>query len=319
MPFAAPTKASISAGFAPRVAPVLVVVQPQKRGVPRAPQLPARPATAGAFSRRLGGAAFECRGAAAAARPASALQRSRTRAARDLGEVTASLCKDLDGWLGKYQGALRAVDGLRSASEAPPPEVAPAAPRAFEERRRAELLQLLHVVEERLGLAVSQAQHTREQAIALQDVHALLHAAERGRHAADAQLAAATAERQAAARRARAEQRVLAAALAEVEAEGDADRRAAAAARGAADARDDELRRLRAELPRLREVAEREAAARFETIGLVQQANAERDAALAELAAARAAGYAPPPAAEARRAPPRERARSAAPGRRSCG
>ena len=314
MPFAAPTKASISAGFAPRVAPMLVVVQPQKRGVPRAPQLPARPATAGAFSRRLGGAAFECRGAAAAARPASALQRSRTRAARDLGEVTASLCKDLDGWLGKYQGALRAVDGLRSASEAPPPEVAPAAPRAFEERRRAELLQLLHVVEERLGLAVSQAQHTREQAIALQDVHALLHAAERGRHAADAQLAAATAERQTAARRARAEQRVLAAALAEVEAEGDADRRAAAA-----DARDDELRRLRAELPRLREVAEREAAARFETIGLVQQANAERDAALAELAAARAAGYAPPPAAEARRAPPRERARSAAPGRRSCG
>ena len=292
---------------------MLVVVQPQKRGVPRAPQLPARPATAGAFSRRLGGAAFECRGAAAAARPASALQRSRTRAARDLGEVTASLCKDLDGWLGKYQGALRAVDGLRSASEAPPPEVAPAAPRAFEERRRAELLQLLHVVEERLGLAVSQAQHTREQAIALQDVHALLHAAERGRHAADAQLAAATAERQTAARRARAEQRVLAAALAEVEAEGDADRRAAAA-----DARDDELRRLRAELPRLREVAEREAAARFETIGLVQQANAERDAALAELAAARAAGYAPP-AAEARRAPPRERARSAAPGRRSCG
>ena len=318
MPFAAPTKASISAGFTPRVAPMLVVVQPQKRGVPRAPQLPARPATAGAFSRRLGGAAFECR-AAAAARPASALQRSRTRAARDLGEVTASLCKDLDGWLGKYQGALRAVDGLRSASEAPPPEVAPAAPRAFEERRRAELLQLLHVVEERLGLAVSQAQHTREQAIALQDVHALLHAAERGRHAADAQLAAATAERQTAARRARAEQRVLAAALAEVEAEGDADRRAAAAARGAADARDDELRRLRAELPRLREVAEREAAARFETIGLVQQANAERDAALAELAAARAAGYAPPPAAEARRAPPRERARSAAPGRRSCG
>ena len=317
MPFDAPTKASslsASRSGLPRVAPMLVVVQPQKRGVPRAPQLPARPATAGAFSRRLGGAAFECRGAAAAARPASALQRSRTRAARDLGEVTASLCKDLDGWLGKYQGALRAVDGLRSASEAPPPEVAPAAPRAFEERRRAELLQLLHVVEERLGLAVSQAQHTREQAIALQDVHALLHAAERGRHAADAQLAAATAERQTAARRARAEQRVLAAALAEVEAEGDADRRAAAA-----DARDDELRRLRAELPRLREVAEREAAARFETIGLVQQANAERDAALAELAAARAAGYAPPPAAEARRVPPRERARSAAPGRRSCG
>ena len=69
-----------------------------------------------------------------------------------------------------------------------------------------------------------------------------------------------------------------------------------------------------------REVAEREAAARFaDEIGLVQQANAERDAALAELAAARAAGYAPPPAAEARRAPPRERARSAAPGRRSCG
>ena len=119
MPFDAPTKASslsASRSGLPRVAPMLVVVQPQKRGVPRAPQLPARPATAGAFSRRLGGAAFECRGAAAAARPASALQRSRTRAARDLGEVTASLCKDLDGWLGKYQGALRAVDGLRSAT-----------------------------------------------------------------------------------------------------------------------------------------------------------------------------------------------------------
>ena len=71
MPFDAPTKASslsASRSGAPRVAPMLVVVQPQKRGVPRAPQLPARPATAGAFSRRLGGAAFECRGAAAAAR-----------------------------------------------------------------------------------------------------------------------------------------------------------------------------------------------------------------------------------------------------------
>ena len=299
----------------PRVAPALVVVQPharaacrERRNCRRGRRRRGRVQVAVSLAVRARSPSQCRRSAAAAARPASALQRSRTRAARDLGEVTASLCKDLDALA---EGNTKALSGPSTGCAAvggAAAEVAPAAPRAFDERRRAELLQLLHVVEERLGLAVSQAQHTREQAIALQDVHALLHAAERGRHAADAQLAAATAERQAAARRARAEQRVLAAALAEVEAEGDADRRAAAAARGAADARDDELRRLRAELPRLREVAEREAAARFETIGLVQQANAERDAALAELAAARAAGYAPPPAAEARRAP-RARAR----------
>ena len=163
---------------------------------------------------------------------------------------------------------------------------------------------------------VSQAQHTREQAIALQDVRA----AACGERAATRPTRSSRRRPPSARppRGARAPSSVLAAALAEVEAEGDADRRAAAAARGAADARDDELRRLRAELPRLREVAEREAAARFETIGLVQQANAERDAA-SPSSPPRA-----PPAARRRPPPRRARAaaralRGAAPGRRSCG
>ena len=257
----------------------------------------------GRFSRRPGGAAPECRGAAAA-RPASALQRSRTRR-RDLGEVTASLCKDLDGWLGKYQGPGRAGRAAQRVGGAAARGGAGGAAR-LEERRRAELL-LLHVVEERLGLAVSQAQHTRERCSRTCTRCCMRRSAAATRPTRSS--------RRPSARPPRGARAPSSACWRRHEAEGDADRRAVAAARGAADARDDELRRLRAELLRLREVAEREAAARFETASSSRPTPSGTPRSPSSPPRAPPATRRPPPG-EARAA---ARARTQRCGRRSCG
>ena len=113
-----------------------------------------------------------------------------------LKQMGERLCRRLDGWTERYEHASRAIERLLALVEDESGIAGGggggrgngvAAVGSTAARRKAQERQLLQLVAERLGAASTQVQHTREQAVAITQMHERLAAVERSRreHKAD--------------------------------------------------------------------------------------------------------------------------------------
>tara|TARA_B110001452_G_scaffold237558_1_gene217470 strand:- start:11 stop:1222 length:1212 start_codon:yes stop_codon:yes gene_type:complete len=219
-------------------------------------------------------------------RPASASQgrAAGAGAAGNLREVSLALSNDLEKWQRQWDLALQAVGDLRcsvtsveSTSELVPQLLA---------RRQSGLSAQLALVEERLGVALTQAQHTRAQASALHQLQAKLEQSKQAQTALYGRASAASAAATQQQERASAELRVLAGELRRSEQElaggasetsslsssasaasSAASSTAAAAQAVSLRARVREAASLRDEVRHWQAVAQEEAARRFEVLG----------------------------------------------------
>ena len=213
-------------------------------------------------------------------RPASASQttaqlRAGASAAGNLGELSLALSTDLEKWQRQWDLALQAVGDLRCAvtSAADQSELGP----QLLARRQSGLSAQLALVEERLGVALTQAQHTRAQASALHQLQAQLEQSKQAQAALHGRASAATAAATQQQERSRAERLVLAAELRQMEQERASGAPASASTAAAAQAEAlrahvREASSLRDEVRHWQAVAQEEAARRFEVLGeLIRQ------------------------------------------------